>query len=306
MKYYSKETLLDRYEKLPQELKGAIFAQVNTDNLLKIGRNNNLTFDQIGAMARETGYVILGITHPARFVYKLKESLNIDTARANAVARDINREIFRSIWTNLREVHNIKDAATSDEVVAGKKEGARTPAPQKTETPTAERAINAQPETATQKVAPMVLPQKPPATKKEQTTQEQIPPPTDELFIPILRKVAPPARETPDAEYKKEDAEDGRSEKVQLEQSVVMPEKKLQETVGAETQQTTFAPLPEKSETGEKSVPQERATPEQQTQKDIKMVFPEKFAAKSPPEQKDQSKESPPPPKIDPYRESIE
>src|SRR3989344_2264913 len=83
MKYYSKETLLDRYEKLPQELKGAIFAQVNTDNLLKIGRNNNLTFDQIGAMARETGYVILGITHPARFVYKLKESLNIDTARAN-------------------------------------------------------------------------------------------------------------------------------------------------------------------------------------------------------------------------------
>ena len=109
MPTYTQEELLDRYEKLPQALKDAIFAETNADKMYALGQKNGLTIDQIGEIASETGYVMLGVTHPGDFVRNLKQKLNIDQEKAREIAEDINREIFRPIREHLKDLHKITD-----------------------------------------------------------------------------------------------------------------------------------------------------------------------------------------------------
>ena len=109
MPTYTQEELLDRYEKLPQALKDAIFAETNADKMYALGQKNGLTIDQIGEIASETGYVMLGVTHPRDFARNLKQKLNIDQEKAREIAEDINREIFRPIREHLKDLHKITD-----------------------------------------------------------------------------------------------------------------------------------------------------------------------------------------------------
>mgnify|MGYP001611753775 CR=1 FL=1 len=111
---YTQEELLDRYEKLPQALKDAIFAETNADKMFNLGKKNGLTIDQTGEAASETGHVMLGVTHPRDFVNNLKERLHVDSEKARGIAEDINREIFRPIREHLKDLHKITDLEISE------------------------------------------------------------------------------------------------------------------------------------------------------------------------------------------------
>lgn len=110
---YTQEELVSRYEKLPQALKDAIFSQVNAEKMYALGKRNGLTIDQMGGVTSETGYVILGITHPRDFVRNLKQKLNIDQEKVRQVAEDVNREIFRPIREHLKDLYKIADLEIS-------------------------------------------------------------------------------------------------------------------------------------------------------------------------------------------------
>ena len=64
---HDKEELLKRYEKLPQAVKDAMFAEASADKIEELGRKYGLLIDKIGALADEVGYFMLGMTHPNDF-----------------------------------------------------------------------------------------------------------------------------------------------------------------------------------------------------------------------------------------------
>lgn len=114
MPTYTQEELVNRYEKLPQALKDAIFSEVNAEKMYALGKRNGLTIDQIGVVTSETGYVILGIAHPRDFIRNLKQKLNIDQERVEQIAADINREIFRPIREYLKDLYKVVDLEISE------------------------------------------------------------------------------------------------------------------------------------------------------------------------------------------------
>lgn len=111
---HTQEELVNRYEKLPQALKDAIFSEVNAEKMYALGKRNGLTIDQMGSVTSETGYVILGIAHPKDFVRNLKQKLNIDQEKVRQIAEDINREIFRPIREHLKDLYKLADLEVSE------------------------------------------------------------------------------------------------------------------------------------------------------------------------------------------------
>ena len=95
-------TLLDRLDKLPPQLKDAIFSNVNAEKMFDIGKRHGLLIDKVGEMTNETGLLMLGVTHPDEFVGNLAERLQVDRASASKIADDINREIFAPVREHLR------------------------------------------------------------------------------------------------------------------------------------------------------------------------------------------------------------
>lgn len=109
--------LLDRLEKLPPQLKDAIFSDINADKMFEIGKQHNLHIDKLGEMVNETGLLMLGITHPNEFVGNLAERLQVDRQTASSIADDINREIFAPVREHLRTLFGI---ATQEETSPSK------------------------------------------------------------------------------------------------------------------------------------------------------------------------------------------
>lgn len=104
------QNLLERYQKLPQVLKDAIFAEATADKVFNIGKQRGLTIDKIGEMAKEIGYVMLGITKPNEFVGNLQKALGVSKNDARAITADTNKEIFYPIREHLRGLHNDRSA----------------------------------------------------------------------------------------------------------------------------------------------------------------------------------------------------
>ncbi|TSC80300.1 MAG: hypothetical protein G01um101429_150 [Parcubacteria group bacterium Gr01-1014_29] len=96
--------IFDRLEKLPPELKDVMFSTVTAEKMFDIGKRHGLLVDKLGDMAHETGLLMLGVTHPDEFIGNLASRLEVNTQKANAIADDINREIFAPVREQLRAV----------------------------------------------------------------------------------------------------------------------------------------------------------------------------------------------------------
>ncbi len=99
---YSKEELNEAYEKLPPELKEAMLSVDTVEAINSIGKKYRLHVDQIGDVGSETGYVLLGLTHPTDFVGSLTKRLGIDRILASQIASDINDQIFLQVREQLK------------------------------------------------------------------------------------------------------------------------------------------------------------------------------------------------------------
>src|SRR3989344_541914 len=106
----SQEQLTERFDKLPTELRKAISSVVNADTIFDIGGHHGLMIDKTGNLAEEVGYVILGFTRPKDFVGQLANALQVDTQTAQAIASDVNKEIFLPVREHLRNLHNDANA----------------------------------------------------------------------------------------------------------------------------------------------------------------------------------------------------
>ncbi|MEK7541793.1 MAG: hypothetical protein AAB533_03025 [Patescibacteria group bacterium] len=110
---YTKQQLQERYEKLPDALKDAMFSTDVADKIFETGKKNGLTIEKIGFLAEETGRVILGLTRPNEFVAVLTGRLSTPADAAQKIASDINHQIFFPLREILKSTHqvDIGDAA---------------------------------------------------------------------------------------------------------------------------------------------------------------------------------------------------
>lgn len=110
MPQYTKQQLEERYNKLPDALKDALFSVDIAHTMFEIGKRNLLTIEKTGFLAEETGYVILGLTHPENLAANLQEKLSVDDEELIKIVSEVNKEVFLPIREMLKKTHGVEVA----------------------------------------------------------------------------------------------------------------------------------------------------------------------------------------------------
>src|SRR3990167_3766263 len=106
-KTYTKQERDERYERLPQVLKEALFSADIAEKMFALGKKYALTMEKIGFMSEEAGFVVLGLTPPRAFTAALAERLQIPADAAEKIALEISHEIFFPLREALKQTHQI-------------------------------------------------------------------------------------------------------------------------------------------------------------------------------------------------------
>lgn len=101
------QQLKEIYQKLPEDLKDAMFSVDSAEIIQSLGKKYNLAIDKIGELADETGLVMLGLTHPRDFISNLAQRLNVDKETARKIAEEVNTQIFATVRESLKKIHGI-------------------------------------------------------------------------------------------------------------------------------------------------------------------------------------------------------
>ena len=128
MAEYRKQQLWELYEKLPEELKKAVFSLEITDDIYNVGQQNNIEDKKIAEIVRYTGWVLLGLLPPDEFQETLEKEVKLKPAIAKKIVSEINRFAFRPVKESLSALYRMEIAPSA--------ETAKEPEPKKPITPT--------------------------------------------------------------------------------------------------------------------------------------------------------------------------
>ena len=104
---YTKEQFWKLYEKLPQELKDALFAEETGDNIHDICERNGV-LENLDRVVDYVGRVLVGLLPPDDLQETLERELEIDKERAKKIGQEINRFIFYPVKAYLEELYKIE------------------------------------------------------------------------------------------------------------------------------------------------------------------------------------------------------
>lgn len=99
------------YQKLPQELKDALFAEETGDNIEEICQRNEAE-DDIDKIVDLVGQVLAGILPPNEFQTALEKEAGLEKDLAKKVAQEINRFIFYPVKPALEQLYKIGASPT--------------------------------------------------------------------------------------------------------------------------------------------------------------------------------------------------
>src|SRR3989338_782676 len=112
---YTEERLQEKFESLPDDVKGAI-TSTNIDEVLQeIGQKYKIHLDKLEDLSDETGLVMLGLTHPKNYLSHLKGRLEIPEDLAREMVAEVNEKIFKPIKDSLLKIHNIEENDVDEE-----------------------------------------------------------------------------------------------------------------------------------------------------------------------------------------------
>jgi len=134
MQEYTEEQFLEKYASLPQELKTAMSSVESSDIIQAISKKHELQIDQMGELASETGFVLLGFTKPEEYIRNLKNRLQVDPKKAKEIALEVNSQIFSKVKESLKRQHGIGGEEKKETVSLKNDTAANIP---NTNTPTA-------------------------------------------------------------------------------------------------------------------------------------------------------------------------
>ena len=104
---YTKEQFWKLYEKLPQELKDALFAEETGDNIHDICERNGV-LENLDQVVDYVGRVLVGLLPPDDLQETLERELEINKERAKKISQEINRFIFYPVKASLEELYKIE------------------------------------------------------------------------------------------------------------------------------------------------------------------------------------------------------
>lgn len=109
-----KETIENKFQSLPSDVKAAITSPEIAQKIQDIAKNHQLHIDQSGLLEEEISFVMLGIRHPDEFVNRIEERLNLTTEDAISLAVEVNEQIFLSIRESLEKMHGEDEEAGTE------------------------------------------------------------------------------------------------------------------------------------------------------------------------------------------------
>ena len=108
-KEYTREEFWKLYEKLPQELKGALFAEETGNNIYEVCKRNGVE-NNLDQIVEYVGQVLVGVLPPDEFQATLEKEVKLKKDIAKKVAQEINRFIFYPVKSSLEELYKIEIA----------------------------------------------------------------------------------------------------------------------------------------------------------------------------------------------------
>ncbi len=102
----SRQQVLERWDALPENLKEALFSEINANIVWQVGTLNHLSEEKISIMAMMVGDVIFGFLHPDDLAREIQETLNLNPQIANSISHEINRKIFAPLRIDLEKVYS--------------------------------------------------------------------------------------------------------------------------------------------------------------------------------------------------------
>jgi len=114
---YTSEQFWKLYEKLPQELKDALFAEETGNNIYDICKRYGI-LENLEEIVEYVGQVLVGVTPPDEFQEALEKELKLEKDIAKKTAQEINRFIFYPVKPLLEELYKIEIAPPAAPKVA--------------------------------------------------------------------------------------------------------------------------------------------------------------------------------------------
>ena len=106
---YTREQFWKLYEKLPQELKDALFAEETGNNVHDICERNGI-LEKLDQIVEYVGQVLLGFLPLDEFRKTLEKQLELEPEIAKKVYQEIFRFIFYPVKASLEELYKIEIA----------------------------------------------------------------------------------------------------------------------------------------------------------------------------------------------------
>jgi len=120
-KKYTSEQFWKLYEKLPKELKDALFAEETGNNIYDTCERNGI-LKNLGEVVEYVGQVLVGVLPPDDFQETLEKEIKLKNDVAKKVAREINRFIFYPVKINLEELYGTEIAPPAQPKISSLRE----------------------------------------------------------------------------------------------------------------------------------------------------------------------------------------
>ena len=101
---FTKQEIQERFDSLPQDMQRVVAGEEMAQRLETIGRKHELRIDGIGVLIEYSGLIMLGLIKTKEFVGHLQEKLNLSREQAEAIALEVDEQVFSRIRESLRKI----------------------------------------------------------------------------------------------------------------------------------------------------------------------------------------------------------
>ena len=102
----------EQLKTLPSELQKAISSVPWKDLVQEIGKQNNLSVEQIESLERETMFIIYGFENPNDYISNLIREAGVDETTATTIANEVGEKILKAIEEKTGSVVPVSIPAT--------------------------------------------------------------------------------------------------------------------------------------------------------------------------------------------------